>query len=258
MHTSTKKEGETPQVCGCSCPVSIIQTGCMDEANALVPALLHEQVQSCGYMRSHPAVPWLPERPASLLREHGRLHSRSGLLDALRGVQLGLLRVGLLQRRRCLLHVLLGPVQLDVLDLLEVVDQDGQLVGVDAGEAAHDDEGLPLAGLLVAEHADVQRGHHGRVVRQHAQLAAGARQNHLRHGLSDPKALRGQHLELHAVRRGAGALLGSASSGAPQRPGLMQGIASGDSEEHRTASLPKCYYRQSAAQQREEHRPGHL
>mmetsp|Transcript_58553 Transcript_58553/g.117186 ORF Transcript_58553/g.117186 Transcript_58553/m.117186 type:complete len:235 (-) Transcript_58553:32-736(-) len=185
-----------------------------------------------------PPTPWLTWRPASpLLAEHGGLHPRGGLLHALRGVQLLFLGVRLLQGRRRLLHGLLGRLEVDVVDLLEVVHEDGELVGVHAGEAAHDHEGLPLALLLVAQHADVQRRHHGGVVRQHAQLATGAGQHDLGDRLRDAQALRREHLELHAVARGCAALLGAPSHGAPAGRGLPQGRGAPGPGEEQAATL---------------------
>merc|ERR1711948_219783 len=103
-------------------------------------------------MRYAKKLPW--DKPNSLLRaEHGGLQASSSLLHALSRVQFVLLRLGLLQGRGRCVHILLGLFEVDGIDRLEVVDEDRELVGVHAVEAAVGDEGLPLALLLVTEHA---------------------------------------------------------------------------------------------------------
>mmetsp|Transcript_125203 Transcript_125203/g.297110 ORF Transcript_125203/g.297110 Transcript_125203/m.297110 type:complete len:210 (-) Transcript_125203:31-660(-) len=172
-------------------------------------------------------------------KEHRRLQPCGRSLHLAGGVQLVLLGVGLLHERGGFLQLLLGRLHVDVLGLLEVIDQHGELVGVDGGEAAQHHQGLPGAILLVAQHPGVQGRHHGRVVRQDAKLPGGGGQDRLRAGHGDAVALRGQDLELQAVSLGRHvllhllllALLGAAkhrgAAGRGPRPHEAQGRAPG-------------------------------
>merc|ERR1711933_652384 len=78
----------------------------------------------------------LASGPSLLRSEHCGLETSSSFLDVVRGVQLVLLRLRFLKRRRSRFHILLRRLQINVLNGLKVIDQNRKLIRVHACKAA--------------------------------------------------------------------------------------------------------------------------